>query len=222
MSPMIVEQLSPHPFRQWCAWRIDPLNWDQEDSPAVEDSAVSQLAFDLGVGERKLHRWRNENKSLERIEVEEALDRADVLFWEVYPDHEDPKGAASTPGAAARLSDEQLIELHAVHGRGVPIKVLAERVWERAGYAHWRSAEDSIRRGFRRLGLRTKGPWGPHYVPEDRRCIAAIRTGDQCRQAALLGADRCFRHDPSTRQASLEALERSVETRMANHSGATA
>lgn len=216
MSPQITEQLSPQPFRQWCAWRLDPQGWDRPDSAPVEDAAVQQLAFSLGIGDRRLRRWRNEVRSLERIEVEEALHQADIGFWEVYPGVEEPRGCASTPGLAARLTDDQLVELHALHTRGVPIKVIAEQTWERGGYAHWRSAEDSIRRGFRRLGLGTKGPWGMRYVPEERRCIAAVRTGDQCRQAALHGSDRCFRHDPSTRQASLEALERSVETRMAN------
>jgi hypothetical protein len=223
MSPIVVEQLSPQPFRQWCAWRLDPKGWDRRDAPAVADdsSSAKQLAFDLGMGDRKLHRWRNENRTLERLEVEDALHHADVGLWEVYPDLDEPRRLPSPPIEPAKLTDEQLVELHSVHSRGVPVKVLGELVWERAGYANWKSAEDSIRRGFRRLGLRTKGPWGPHYVPAHRRCVAAVRTGDQCRQAALHGSDRCFRHDPSTQLAAREAQQRSVEARQLN-SGATA
>lgn len=86
MSPQIVEQLSPQPFRQWCAWRLDPQGWDRPDSAPVEEAAVRQLAYDLGIGERKLHRWRVENQSLEKAEVADALHHADCALWEVYPD----------------------------------------------------------------------------------------------------------------------------------------
>ncbi|HYJ21348.1 MAG TPA: hypothetical protein VEW07_04925 [Solirubrobacterales bacterium] len=45
---------------------------------------ADELAHALGIGERRLHRWRYEVQTIDRIEMEEALHHADSAIWEVY------------------------------------------------------------------------------------------------------------------------------------------
>lgn len=196
MSPQVVEQLSPQPFRQWCAWRLDPNGWDRPDAPAVADdeAVVRQLAFDMGIGDRRLRRWRNENQRLERIEVEEALHRADVGFWEVYPDVELRVPNANNPaGFGSKLSDEQVLELHAVHLSGASIRELSRRIYKAAGYASAESADYGIRKGFRRLGL-------PAIVRHQKelatlkRCGHPRAAGSPCKNPPTPGFDQCWTH----------------------------
>lgn len=82
MSPQISEHLEPGPFREWCVARLGAA---LDDAAAVERLA---LALFPGDGEetaaRKLHRWRFENRSLEKAEVADALHHADSALWEVY------------------------------------------------------------------------------------------------------------------------------------------
>lgn len=205
MSPQVTEQLDPQPFRDWVdAWL----------GANPDETAVERLVFDLGIGERRLRRWRHENSSLERIEVEEALHRAGTGIWEVYP--EVPAlpilAPQQQPGYRANLTEAQLLELHRLHVAGVPVKVLAERVWKVAGFASWVSAEKRIRVGFSRLGLSTTR--GLRHLPPARRCTAVCGSGERCGQAALKDSDQCFHHDPSTRDKARETHRRSVETRL--------
>lgn len=196
MSPRIVEQLSPQPFRQWCAWRLDPRGWDRPNSTPTEDAAVEQLAIDLGIGDRKLRRWRNENRTLERIEVEEALHHAGVGFWEVYPDADLPVGflrPQHEPGYGSYLTDDQVRELHAAHVAGASIRVLASRIYQKAGYKTPASAQYGIRKGFQRLGLRAILRH-PKHLATTRRCGLPTSDGTPCENTPAPGSDLCWTH----------------------------
>lgn len=203
MSPYVSEQLSPQPFRQWCAWRLDPKGWDRSDSAPVGDDTVRQLAFDLGIGERRLHRWRKENASLERIDVEEALHHADVQFWEVYPQGVPPIPTPlpqHQPGYGSKLNDEEVLRLHDLHRKGVAVCELARRIWRSAGYRSDAAARKGIQKGFRRLGLETVP------VPAYRRCEAIKAGGGRCEKQAMVGSDHCMQHDPERRREVVEQL----------------
>lgn len=89
MSPQITDQLDPQPFRDWVDARIRPQSRAEALGADAAVRTVEQVARELGLGDRRLWRWRNEVASLERIEVEEALHLAGVGFWEVYPDLEE-------------------------------------------------------------------------------------------------------------------------------------
>ncbi|HOD02895.1 MAG TPA: hypothetical protein PKN28_06170 [Clostridiales bacterium] len=43
-------------------------------------------------------------------------------------------------------------------------------------------------------------------MSEDRQCKAILDDGEQCGAYALKGKDYCFSHDPSSREAKLEAV----------------
>lgn len=221
MSPQIREQRSPQPFRQWCAWRLDPQGWDRPDAPRVEDTVVERLAFDLGMGERKLRRWRNENESLERIEVEEALHHADVGFWEVYPDAPSLNmvrrgGPGHEPGFRSKLRDDDVRALYELHLKGATIRELGRRIWKRAGYSSIDSAENAIRRGFRRLGLEYTA------LPPSRfgRCKGIRRwwpnKGAPCSKFAMRGSDYCMQHDEERRA---EVLQQTAKAMAVRHGG---
>lgn len=210
MSPQIVEQLSPQPFRQWCAWRLDPKGWELPDSAPVEDDTVRRLAFDLGIGERKLHRWREENASLERVDIEEALHHADVGFWEVYPGVPEPK--IHRGGVPSKLGDRQLLELHAAHLAGASIRELGRRIYAKAGYKSPESASVVIRRGFRRLGLRII-PRAPMHIATVRRCGLPTAAGTPCLGIPVIGSDLCWAH--LYPEKARESVLRAVEARLA-------
>jgi hypothetical protein len=212
MTPRVSEQLSPQPFRQWCAWRLDPTGWDRPDSAPTGEALIEQLAFELGLGERRLHRWRKESKTLERIEVEEALHNADVGFWEVYPDV--PPVEATGPnrlGQGSKLSDDQVRRLYELHEAGASIRELGRRFWRPLDYRSLAAAEKGIRRGFARLGLPPLGRPGLSH----RRC-KGIKTwwpdkGRRCRRAPVLGSDFCREHDPARRAEVVATLDRARE-----------
>jgi hypothetical protein len=219
VSPAVVEQLSPQPFRQWCAWRIDPSSWDRPGSrPVEEEATVIQLAFDLGIGDRRLRRWRSENKSLERIDVEEALHRIDVQLWEVYPDIEPVKVSfrGNQPGFGSRLSDEAVRRLHALHQQGATVRELGRRIWEPAGYSSIDSAENAVRRGFRRLGLECVA------LPVSRfgRCKDTRKwwpnKGAPCSKFAMVGSDFCMQHDEERRAEVLAQTSKALQVRHRN------
>lgn len=82
MSPQIVEQLDPQPFRDWVDER---LGADADDAATVKRLALALFPEDTEeTSARKLHRWRFENKTLEKAEVADALHHADSALWEVY------------------------------------------------------------------------------------------------------------------------------------------
>jgi hypothetical protein len=73
------ERIDPQPFREWCDRVLVRIE-------GCMDEPTTHLAFDLGVSERRLHRWRFQAAWLPRTHVEEALFHADVFMWEIYPE----------------------------------------------------------------------------------------------------------------------------------------
>lgn len=212
MSPGIVEQLDPQPFRDWVDSRLRPVS--DKDVFGIDEVVVTveQLARELGLGDRRLWRWRYEVKSLERIEVEEALHKADVGFWEVYPDAAPVTiTGPSRLGQGSKLSDDQVRRLYELHEAGASIRELGRRLWRPAGYRSLGAAEKGIRRGFARLGLPPLGRPGLSH----RRC-RGIKTwwpnkGARCRRAPVLGSDFCREHDPTRRDEVVATLDHARE-----------
>lgn len=214
-APFATErELDPGPFRAWCEKRLLPKakDWKHGVGELAGRVTVAELAEQLGIDERRLTAWRGENRTLDRDYVEDALHRAGVAFRDVYPDLPEVRlrgsGPQHMPGYRSLLSDSQVRELHALHRRGVPVKALAERVWVRAGYASWQSAEWGIRAGFRRLDLpiiRRRG-----VFLRGRQCRAERTEGGRCGQFVLSGSDFCWHHHPATRDAALELAERTI------------
>jgi len=64
--------LDPTPFREWFNQQL------------LAGLHRENLASQMGIDIRQLHRWRVENVTLDRASVEAALHRIDVPFWEVY------------------------------------------------------------------------------------------------------------------------------------------
>jgi hypothetical protein len=85
MSPQVTDGLDPTPFRSWCDSRLtDGEGRADEIGEAAARYTVTELAADLGVGERRLWRWRNDVVTIERCDLEDALHRAGSALWEVY------------------------------------------------------------------------------------------------------------------------------------------
>jgi hypothetical protein len=201
MSPIVMEQLDPQPFRDWVDERLG--------ENAEDEATVKQLAFDLGLGDRKLLRWRKENRHLERIEVEEALHHADVQFWEVYPDLELKVPSPDNPSwFVSKLSDEQVLELHAINVAGASVREIARRIWVKAGYKSAEAAAFGIRTGFRRLGLKSvvRHPTHLATVPQ---CGLPTGAGTPCRNIPMAGRDLCWTHSfpEAARESALHAAE---------------
>lgn len=237
------EQLDPYPFRNWCDAQISETLSD-EIGGHLGKVGTGTIATRLGIGGRRLYRWRYENKTLDRGDLEDALFVAGVEISDLYPDlvqvsdgpthgycpsckeevpiNErrlclwcDTKTFYGKPGNAlgetAKLADGQVRQLYALHMRGATAAELGRRIWRGAGYGSAESAEQGIRRGFRRLNL----PLQIWIEPQHRRCKGR-RTwwpnkGAQCKRYAVNGSEYCLQHDPARRDELLELTAKMTE-----------
>ena len=216
MSPYVAEVLDPQPFRDWCDERLRAgVESKVEIGHLAAKVTVARLEFDLGLGERRLHRWRYELQAIERIDMEEALHHADVGMWEVYPDLPDieaPQKELGTHGPRrlrrdSKLTEEQIRVLHRMHQeRGVSIRELGRTIWDQAGFASPGAAARSIGRGFHRFQL----PVASCQVARaftlsegSRTCRYIKPSGGQCGTFAMRDSDVCWAHDPDNRVAVL-------------------
>lgn len=190
-------RLSPQPFRQWCAWRLDPAGWDRPWSEATPEAVVASLAALLGLSDRRLRRWRNEVVWLDRLDVVDALRHAGLEIWDVYPefvyDLIEPLRPQHEPGHGSKLNDDQVCELYAAHVAGASIRVLAARIYEKAGYKTPASAQYGIRKGFRRLGLKALRRH-PKHLATTPRCGLPTSDGTPCLNIPMSGSDLCWTH----------------------------
>lgn len=90
------------PFVEWAEHRAAVLRARYADEESTRDDGFSHLMDDIGwpqdSGARRLYRWRNlEDFSgyAERAVIEDALWRAGVGFWEIYPDIDDDETEAA-------------------------------------------------------------------------------------------------------------------------------
>ena len=86
MTPTITNGLDPTPFRSWCDQKLSTTGGPGREAMGefAAEYTAAELANDLGIGERRLHRWRYGLKTIDRIELEEALHHADSAIWEIY------------------------------------------------------------------------------------------------------------------------------------------
>lgn len=146
-------------------------------------------------------------------------------------------------GVPSRVTDDQLRALHVAYERGLSLRQLGERVYERLGYSSSKSAAMAIHSGFKRLHLPTrdrieatvaastthgKGSrvnkaeyrrWHRRQTGEVRgvRCEAVRqqypRKGAPCRNMALAGGRFCYAHDPS-RAIERDAILKEARARL--------
>lgn len=90
MSPYIHDGVDPQPFRAWAnEWLRPATRAPSSIGEVAAERTVSELARELGIGERRLWRWRYEVKSIDKAEMTEALHRAGLGLWDVYGDQAD-------------------------------------------------------------------------------------------------------------------------------------
>ena len=130
-------------------------------------------------------------------------------------------------GVPARVTDQQLVVLHAAYMRGLSLRKLGAQVYERLGYKNAKSASVAIHAGFKRLHLplrdrieatvaasTTHGKASrdnkAEYRRWHRRETGAVRDvrcdgvrqqyprkGAPCLNMALAGGRWCWAHDPA-------------------------
>lgn len=93
--------LDPGPFRRWCDER-------EAELAELHEAPTRVLASELGLDERVLYRWRQENKVLDRDRVEEALERAGTFIWEVYG-HQGPASDPVRDAYCRRCRDNVIV-----------------------------------------------------------------------------------------------------------------
>lgn len=243
MARTLREPLPVGPFLWWCHRRVVEIEREL-DLPAnkrnlpFQEGPQCRLLFEIGWhGEhdsRRLYRWAHETPSglVERGLVEDALDHADVDFYEVYWTVL-PPAETTRVGFTRRMTDAQVLAAHTVYWRGeVSLGVLGEMLWERYGYANAESCEDQLRRAFisfglpRRLqaeasalahfkhGLCRNGRRAALYqrvmdLQRYGQCTAERKDGSQCPRAAKPGTEHCGYHQPeevARRQAQIELV----------------
>jgi len=190
--------------------------WLEERDCLLTDSFVGASSA------RAVRRWR-EGASPSLWDVDALLTRLDIHLDELpdelhsagepMPSERDRGGVPK--GYRAKLSDDQLRILHRLHAeRRLTVTALADELWEQAGFASAESAHWSIRQGFKRLGL----PLILHHARAAgaRRCTDLNHKGEPCGQRPLADSDKCWGHDPRTRdQARDHALGNSPWARSA-------
>jgi len=86
-STPAIEQLAPHPFREWCEARLKPAVHEHEiGAKADRFTGPVALAEALEVDERTLRHWRVESETIPRHKLEDALLRVGVAIWDLYPE----------------------------------------------------------------------------------------------------------------------------------------
>lgn len=156
---------------------------------------------------RTIRRWRDGEVNPTLFDVDAVLTKLDIHLDEL-PDElrpADPADAAQRDrggvpkGYGAKLSDAQIRLLHRAHReRRVTVQMLAEQVWEQAGFASFESASWSIRRGFKRLGLEVI-----HHRARAlgaRRCNELNHRGEPCEGFAQSGSEVCWSHSEKNRE----------------------
>ena len=78
--------LDPQPFREWCNERIDEGRPSDALGGYARHCGSEKLAARLGLDPRRLYAWRFENQHLDRLDLEEALERADCWISDLYPE----------------------------------------------------------------------------------------------------------------------------------------
>src|SRR3954451_10172716 len=153
----------------------------------------------LGFHARAIRHWRGgaEVSIFSADPVLTKLDlRADELPADLWLNEVDAEAPAELR-VPHRLTDDHLRALHGFHQEGIPVKELARRIWDRAGYASEESAANGLRRGFARLGLpsSTRSP--------AVRCEGIKSTypnkGRRCSDVPMVGSDFCWAHHPERR-----------------------
>lgn len=89
MSGGLHDPIPVAPFIAWLDTRITANG--AEENPLTH--ALADIGWSDDASVRRLYRWRHEVQLAERRDVEDALHRAGVGFWEVYPDPDDDRTA---------------------------------------------------------------------------------------------------------------------------------
>lgn len=95
------EPIPVQPFLDWAQRRAKLLKALYAPNDSQADEGLTYLLDDIGWphenGMRRLHRWRTGDQNFhgyaERAIIEDALWRAGVFTWEVYPDLDDEEAA---------------------------------------------------------------------------------------------------------------------------------
>lgn len=154
------------------------------------------------------------------------------------PEVEGPRRTGGRRRGAGLLSEAQVRACHALYQRGLSVRQVAERVWERAGYATPASCAESLQHMFARRGLprrsvrealvmrnwrhgrgtrdRDEGAYR-RWLREQGRgfdgpyrppCAGTRRDGAPCRRPAAADGAYCVAHDPRRREELAAHLAR--------------
>lgn len=96
MARALDEPIPVQPFLDWVdrRARILAIRYDDGHKSGAHvglEEVLDDIGWDRKAGVRRLHRWRNggtqgHSGMAERAVVEDALWRAGVGFWEIYPE----------------------------------------------------------------------------------------------------------------------------------------
>lgn len=167
------------------------------------------------------------------VELDLSLDD---LGLPVEPAPARSRGGGKPAGVYGKMTDAQVRACHVLYAQGLSMRQVADRVWERAGYASSAGCARSLSDQFVRLGLPRRsvaegtrlrmtkhgmavkhGP-RPGYqayrrrvlagIPDQPMCPGVTRTGKPCRHRAVRGSDFCMVHDPARGEEFADHLAR--------------
>ncbi len=210
------EPIPAAPFVAWCEQRRAQIARSLDQWPglthgaAEESNPLFRLLAELGwadeAGHRRYHRWTHDLRRgvVERRVVEDALLSAGVDFYDLYPDLDVDSGPVRPLGIGGFMTEREILAAHAVYVRGqLTIGDLADRLWERFGYASPAACDWSLRHAWRARGL------------SRRRCAATRDDGAVCGGLPLKGMDVCAAH--SGRRPGWVASEDLIACARARH-----
>ena len=146
---------------EWLERKLGSLGLHHDNPKAV-------LAATLEVSTKRLWQLRSQRTangakttSQPRDEVEDALHKAGVFMWEVYPTDDNRDVVSPTTsgqrrsldriirgqpaGVYGKLTDQQMYALHELHTeRGVSVRELGRMIWRPSGFKTEHSATQSI------------------------------------------------------------------------------
>lgn len=172
------------------------------------------------------------------VELDLSLDDLDPV------DEKPParrRGGGKPSGVYGKLTDAQVRACHVLYEQGLSMRQVADRVWERAGYASAAGCARALSEQFIRLGLprrdrieatklrctkhglASKHGRRPGYqayrrrvlagIPDQPPCAGTTSAGKPCRHPAVRGSRFCMVHEPGRAEEFAAHLARGREIR---------
>lgn len=156
------------------------------------------------AGARRLYRWMNEADVIDRRDVEDALDNADVDLFDVYPQLAPPAGRKDR-GRSYVCTDEILVAAHTMHMEGLSIRQVARELFDDCYSATPKALANAFISAFRGRDWDIRSRSEATSLSNVQRAFRPFcshvhqlgeRKGETCSRRCVGNDQWCWKHNP--------------------------